>query len=337
MNFREDTERSRDYKQRYADGLNELIVSRRNAAASKRKVYSKDILTNREAYVDDLKEMLGWPMTERIQIGAPKVRSEMLAQESGFSIHRMSFEILDGVEMTGLYFRMDSDEKKPLVLVQHGGKGSPEHISGIYGDTTNYNRMLERVISCGAHAFAPQLLLWDQDKCGVCYDRWEMDAALKRVGSSIAAVELYGLIRILDYFETLNEVSSFGMVGLSYGGFYTLLLSAVDTRIRSAISCAFFNTRDKYPWCDFTWLRSAEKFDDAEIACLVYPRKLCIEIGQKDQIFDSEYAIRSYGRIKEICADISLDWLSFIQFDGEHEFCKIDDPIRNLINDISGK
>jgi hypothetical protein len=278
---------------------------------------------------------LGGPLVDHNDDRLPTVKAEKNAKEDGYTIYRMSFQILDGLEMTGLYFEMDG-EKKPLVMVAHGGLGTPELISAFYdGDTANYNDMLERVITHRVHAFAPQLLLWNKEKYGVTFDRVATDAGLKRLGGSITAVELYGMMRILDYFESKDNVSSFGMVGLSYGGFYTLFLSAIDKRIRSAISCAFFNTRDKIAWSDWTWFKSAEKFDDAEIACLVYPRKLCIEIATNDNLFDAAYGIRSYERVLELCRDVGTDWLSFITFEGTHEFCRDDAPIKALIDEIS--
>ena len=150
----------------------------------------------------------------------------------------------------------------------------------------------------------------------------------------MTAVELYGLTRIFDYFEAQECVSSLGMVGMSYGGFYTLFMAAVDTRIRSAISCSFFNTRDKIGWCDWVWQRSAELFDDAEIACLVYPRKLCIEIGTKDELFDATYGKQSFARLSELCREVGTDWVTFIPYEGTHEFCLDDEPIRRLVKDL---
>ena len=211
-----------------------------------------------------------------------------------------------------------------------------ELISGIYdGDTANYNDMLERVLKHDAHVFAPQLLLWDQKQYEVACERREIDARLKRVGSSVAAVELYGLMRVLDYFEAKENVSSFGMVGLSYGGFYTLYLTALDERIKSAISCSFFNKRDQYPWSDWTWFSSAEMFDDAEIAALVYPRKLCIALGNKDELFSVSHGVRSYEVLVEMCREVGTDWLSFLTFDGGHAFFKDDAPIEALVRDLA--
>ena len=139
---------------------------------------------------------------------------------------------------TGLFFQKD-EKKRPLVIVQHGGLGTPEFISNFYDDTANYNHMLERVVQYDVHAFAPQLLIWSQEEYQLPFNRQEIDARLKRVGSSVTAVEVYGIMRILDWFEAQDYVKNFGMVGLSYGGFYTLTTTALEPRIQSAVSCSY--------------------------------------------------------------------------------------------------
>lgn len=335
MKYREEISITKQFKQDYVDGLDNLILSRQRDMEKVRKEYAKDIILESEKYREDLKKMLGWPLVDHHDDSPTTVRAEKLAKEDGYTIYRMSFKILDSLEISGLYFEMDG-KKSPLVLIQHGALGTPELISGFYnGDTTNYNDILERVITHRVHAFAPQLLIWSGEKYGVEFDRRDIDARLKRVGSSITAIELYGLMRILDYFESKDNISNFGMVGMSYGGFYTLFLSAIDQRIRSAISCSFFNSRDQIAWSDWTWFNFAQKFDDAEIACLVYPRKLCIEIGTNDKLFDVAYGIKSHERVLELCKDVGTDWLTFITFEGTHEFCKDDMPIKALVDELS--
>ena len=333
MIYREENDRCKHSKVNYLEGLMSLINRRQKQAENIRAEYFRDIFTNPEKYRKYLKHMLGWPLVEHKTKGTPKVSAEKLSQEDGYCIYRMQFDVLEGLKLTGLFFRVEGDNRKPLVIVQHGGLGTPEHIAGFYGDTTNYNNMLHRVLKQNVHVFAPQLLLWSGDY-QVEYDRKAIDAQLKRVGSSIAAVEIYGITRLIDYFETQDYVSTFGMVGLSYGGFYTLYTTAIDTRIQSAISCSFFNKRDIVGWSDWTWLKSAEQFDDAEIACLAYPRKLCIEIGDEDELFDYRFAMESFERVQEICKDVGMQWIEFVVFNGTHEFCKDDGPITRLIRDI---
>ncbi len=336
MQYREDFFAANPTKKTYVEGLNRLLERRNADAAARRAQYAKDIFTDSERYRKDLCEMLGWPLVGHERGGKPKATFVPITEEDTHRVFRVSVEILDGVELTGLYFEVKENGKHPLVLVQHGGLGSPELIANFYGDTSNYHHMLERVLCHGVHVFAPQLLIWEE-KYEVPFNRKEIDAALKRVGSSITAIEVWGLTRILDYFEGRDNVSVFGMVGMSYGGFYTLFTAAIDTRIRSALSCAFFNSRQRITWSDWTWWRAAEKFDDAEIAALVYPRHLCIEIAKNDPHFDCRFGVESFERLKSISAPVGTDWVEFITFDGVHEFCKDDAPIVNLVTHLKGK
>lgn len=333
MNYKEDPIFCSEYKKAYIDGIKKIIDQRQKQAECIRDAYFKDVFQDQEKYRQDFKSMLGWPLVDHESVGLPEVTTEKLSQEDGYCICRMQFEILPGLKLTGLLFKANGEEKRPMVIVQHGGLGTPELIAGFYGTTSNYNDMLHRVRAQGVDVFAPQLLLWG-DQYQVEYDRKALDNRLKRVGSSLTAIELYGLIRILDYFEAQPEVSSFGMVGLSYGGAYTFYAAAVDTRIRSAISCAYFNKRDAYPWGDWIWFRSAEKMDDAEIACLIYPRKLCIEIADQDELFDYQFGVESFEKLKRLCKDVEMDWVDFIVFGGTHEFHKDDAPIQRLAHDL---
>lgn len=333
MNYREEKTVTAKYKQEYVDGIKRIIAEKQKVAETVRDNYAKNILKHQESYRNDFKEMLGWPLVGHQNDSLSEVISEKLAEEDGYSVYRMQFEILDGLRITGLFFKCNGDDKKPLVIVQHGGQGTPELISGVYDDTANYNDMLMRVRKHKVHTFAPQLLLWHDDY-NVEFDRKGIDADLKRVGSSITAIEIYGIMRILDYFENKDYVSNFGMVGLSYGGFYTLFTAAIDTRIKSAISCSYFNRRETINWSDWTWHKSLEKFTDVEIACLIYPRKLYIEVGDKDELFDFKESILAFEKLKDICKNVKEDWVEFKVFDGHHSFYRNDEHIEKLIADM---
>ena len=162
-----------------------------------------------------------------------------------------------------------------------------------------------------------------------------LNAAMRGVAKTLynsgEAVEIYGLMRILDYFEAQSYVSCLGMAGMSYGGFYTLMTTAVDTRLRAAICCSYFNKRDAVPWSDWVWFRSGHKFDDAQLACLICPRKLYILMGNRDELFDYRNTEESF---REATAMTQTQWMQLHIYDGNHEFCKDDAPIEALIRDL---
>lgn len=322
------------YKEDYLSGLERLIREREREAASVRSARAEAILCEPEKYRAQLREMFGFPLCGERPKMPPCAETALLSEEDGYTVYRLRLEIMDGLWMTGLYFRLQGEGKRPLAIVQHGGEGTPELISGVYGFTSNYNDMLMRVLRQGVHVFAPQLLLWKTERYGVPYDRSLIDAKLKRVGSSIAAVEIFGIMRALDYFETMSDITCFGMVGLSYGGFYTQMVTALDTRIRSAVSCSYFNERDRHAFMDWMWRDSAYLFDDAEIALLIYPRKLYLAVGERDELFACNGAKASFAVLQRYCEHIGMDWLEFFTFDGTHEFFHTDGALRKFAADL---
>ena len=333
MNYREEKETSKCYKEQYVSGLASLIEEREQFCEKIRTEYAKDIFQNPEHYRKDLRKMLGWPLADYQKEALSVPKTEKLSEQEGYCVYRMQFEILKGVVLTGLFFQVYG-QNNPLVIFQHGGAGTPEFASGVYGSSEYYYDAIQTLLQGGAHVFAPQLLLWD-NTYGVEYDRKEIDARLKRVGSSVTAVELHGIFSVLDYFEQQDYVSNFGMVGLSYGGFYTLYAAALDTRIKSAVSCSFFNQRKRYAYSDWTWFQSAKLLDDAEIACLIYPRNLCIELGNRDDLFAFETGRLEFERLEQLCSAVGSDWLRFIEFDGIHEFCSDKTPLLELVNRLN--
>lgn len=336
MNFKEEKTISEPYKRKYLEGLEALVGRLEEEAVKGREVVWKDIMDNKEKYRRQFAEFLGWPLTQERERKNFEVVSLRLSQVEGCRVERVQFTIWEGVTITGLLFRHDESTKRPFVLVQHGGSGTPELIAGAYGSTSNYNDMLERVFQGGANVFAPQLLLWSKEQYKLDYNREVLDARLKNIGSSITAVEVYFLMRILDYFENQPWVGNIGMVGLSYGGFYTQLLAALDTRVKAAISCSYFCDAAHFVQADWSWRDIAKSFGEAEIACLVHPRKLFLEMGNEDNLFDYRKSIAEYERLCRMCGNDVEDWLEFTVFDGNHEFYKEDRHIERFMEYLRG-
>ncbi len=335
MNYSEDKKATVEQRKSYLVSIEKLLKKRQLQYKTKREEYLKNIIDTPENARQDFYEMLGWPLTETVQEPL-SVEQTLLAQEAdGYNIYRIKFEMFEDFFFYGLYFEY-RDQKLPLVISQHGGLGTPERCSGLYdGDTANYNHMTERVLKRGVHAFAPQILLWDSKTYDVEFDRRDLDSKLKQVGSSIAALEIYCIKSAINYFEKQPYVDGerIGMVGLSYGGFYTLFTTAADTRIKAAVSSAFFNDSCKYSWSDFTWKNSAEKFLNSEIALLCYPRRLWLSVGTRDELFDIETAKSEYDRLCdeiEMCG-IEQKWVNFEIHEGTHEFCNDDKAIDDMI------
>lgn len=327
MNYKEEVNQTEAQRTRYLESIERLIKNRQNEFDEERCEYAKTIIRDSDKARTDFYEMLGFPMTEKA-LPPRSVKKHLLSEEDSACIYRMEFEIFEDFWFTGLYFE-HTGEKLPFVISQHGGLGTPELCSGLYeSGTSNYNRMTERIFERGVNVFAPQLLIWDSDWVGVKFDRRDIDSKLKQLGGSITALEVSCLRSVISYFEALPEIDGdkIGMAGLSYGGFYTLFTTAADTRIKAALSGAFFNDLYKYSHSDYTWKNQAKRFLESEIALLCYPRRLWLSVGSDDEVFDIETSKTEYARLLkelELCG-IGDEWLKFEIFDGKHEFCPND-------------
>lgn len=322
--YQEEEGAGEPFRVAYQKGIKELIESRKKECERIRSTYGASIAQNREQMRARYLDMLGWPLNER---PAPviNVREIPVFENPEYRITRLQLEIFQDFWFYGILMQ-HKGVAGPLVVSQHGGEGTPE-MCGSFFNSENYNDMSVRLFHQGAHVFAPQTLLWKTGRFGPDNMRNELDNALKQLGGSIAALEIYCISRCLDYFETQPYTNgAFGMAGLSYGGFYTLYTAAADTRIRAALACSHFNDRTVYNWHDKVWKGAACTFLDAEVGALVCPRYLFIEVGDEDELFDFRLAQREYERLKGYYMETPEN-LAFHVFHGVHEFCPEDDAI----------
>ena len=302
----ESTDKSNKYKEEYLSGFDRVTLQRRRECDRLRSEYISpvNVAKSREKYRSDFIEILGWPLREyeKLRTAPMAVRREVRCEDEYSTAYSMQFEILEGLWFYGLYLENKSGGEHPFVLCQHGGGGSPEYVAGFYGDSI-YHGMASRALRHGASVFAPELLIWDRaDEAGhPKFDRARLDNDLKHVSGSIQSLEVFAIRRVLDYFvdEGIAKLGHIGMIGLSYGGLYTLVTSAVDERIGAAYSSCHFNDRYEHLWPDWTWKGAALRFLDAEIASLIAPRALFLEAGRTDHLFSTDGFLREASRAAE--------------------------------------
>lgn len=340
--YMENQDAGNSFRNGYLHETLEFIAKEKERADCHRRDYFKPDFTGEAAYAlsvekyrEEFGNMLGLPYFSRFAGSAGSVETAEAAEDSFSRIFRVRIPVLPGLALYGLLFR-NHKGRAPIVVVQHGGQGTPELCGGFFG-SENYNEIVRRFLLRGTHVFAPQLLLYQAERFGEKYDRPAVDSALRQLGTSLAALHVYELRKALDWLETLPFVCAgkIGMAGLSYGGFYTLMTAAVDTRIRAAYVSGFFNDRFRYNWTDMILPGQAGRFMDPEIAGLICPRPLFAESGSEDPLFDAKSAMeQSEQAEKYYCALHLHDRFRFRIFQGAHEFCKSDEGVEFMIAHI---
>ena len=333
--YTEEIKKASPYRRNYLESVLGVadFASKENEAKRKEYITPQKLKENRSKYLSDFKRIIGEPLFDRTkQCNVQKIFVGL--DEQGY-IYRLVFEFEKNINFCGLLFvPFDVKGKTPLITVIHGGDGTPELISDIYGENY-YSHITRRILDRKAIVFAPQLLIWDGKRFGDKFDRFELDAKFKMLGSSLTAFECECIMGALDYLSNADFVDSerIGITGLSYGGYYSLITAILDDRIKSVYSSCVFNDRVKYSRPDFVYRDLSKKFLDAEMTALIYPRALYIEAGKNDGIFKIDGALSEYERLKAYYTENPTK-LVFKVTDNGHKYDESDEGIEFLFDNL---
>ncbi len=214
----------------------------------------------------------------------------------------------------------------PLVIAQHGGAGSPE--LALFKGGSNYHGMIRDAVKRGYAVFAPQLLFSSPGL--VAGNRIQTDRRLRQVGTSIVAIEIAKIMRSIDVLAARPEIdpARIAMVGLSYGGFYTLVTTAMDPRIKAAVCSGYFGIQEgRYARDDLSIASDLEflgrftRFRDPDLAALICPRPLQIQAGRGDDPLHREAGEQLVPQAAAYWERLGFaDRFEHRLFDGGHEF-----------------
>jgi Acetyl xylan esterase (AXE1) len=178
----------------------------------------------------------GWP---RDWVEAPPKFDDVGVIETGagYRIHKLRYEVVPGlVSAALLYEPIGRNGKMPAILNVHG------HI-GPLGKAIEFKQ--KRCINFARHGIIALSLDWflygEANESG--NDHW-FGAQLNLAGANLLGLFYLEMRRGLDYLYANPDVdrSRIGMTGLSGGGWQTIVLSALDERVRATNPVAGFSS-----------------------------------------------------------------------------------------------
>jgi len=286
---------------------------------------SKGATTDRAALEQSFRASIGYPAPQFL--AKPTGHFDRVGEDSSATYYRAFIQVTPQMETYGLYIVPKNIKlPAPLVISQHGGGGTPE-MATFHGGT-NYHDQVRGAVAAGYVVFAPLTVMYpfrDRDHgTAIPADvRGILDDQLRARGTTLMGVEAYKISRALDVVLKRPEVDAkrVAMIGLSYGGFYTLYTTALDPRIRVAIaSCSF---RDK----ELTGAARTERIagrptdlSSAELVRLIAPRPLQVQDGINDKGFPIDDVRRAIEKSRVFYPGSHGSDFDFEAFDGVHEF-----------------
>lgn len=341
--YSENIEKDTKYRADYVQGIEKYLWNEKSKIDKIRsqfispEKYKKNIKDYRERFIS----LLGFPLTQKKEM--PLVEKTFVVKDENVNIYRMQFEFWGVLKVYGMYFEQCKNTiDTPLIFGFHGGQGTPELISSIHMESSNYNHLIRRMTDRGANVFVPQFLLWSVDTYGNNFSRQNIDGKLRQLGGSVTAMELYFLQCILDYFVDSGNINAekIGVAGLSYGGMYAIHFAAIEPRVKVCYSCSWVNNSFVSSWADWSYYDAQKYFTTLETMALIAPRALVVAMGDKDELFDYKRTIEECEKLKPYYAEFSCENnFKYVIFHGGHEIDKseieLDFLFEKLIKDES--
>lgn len=233
------------------------------------------------------------------------------------------------------YLLVPKDRRAPgsAVLAQHGHGAGKDAVCGVvpseYGDDYAH-RLAQRghlVLAPDLRGFGERRDEWFPPELEWC--DWNLVAATA-AGANPLTGNLWDLMRALDVLSAhpLVDPARIGMVGFSYGGTVTLLLAALDARVRVAgVSGAFSDLRQAHTvplnLCGSQVLPGMlHRLDHVDLGALIAPRPLFVENGEEDVIWPADGATRELARLRLVYEqEHAADRVGQHVFEGDHRFC----------------
>jgi dienelactone hydrolase len=280
----------------------------------------------------DLAKALGLPLSDAIHgSDFSGVQETKIGEDDLATYTLLAIPALPGVNTIGTLIEPKNLTARVPLIVANYGRGDipdrpPDGKMPIINDT---DRDLARgAIQKGWAVFEPVFLFYGKD---YPQDIREILAnRAQEAGVTLPAIEITKLIRAIDYLTSRPEIDPqrLAMVGVSYGGFYTLYATALEPRIKVAAAAAYFNDRaavldgsEPYGYDDWRYPNSLSLFADPHIVALICPRPLQIQSGTQDQLFPIEGARRSIGEASAYYGKLHLEsHFEYYEFTGRHEF-----------------
>jgi len=280
------------------------------ATQKSKRVNSDSSDAMREAYLD----CLGGPFPDPAPLNTQKGQT---IQKDDYRIVSLSFETEPGDRVPALLLIPDSASSEspvPGIAVWHQhngeyhlGKSEP---AGLGGNPMHHTAVA--LVNEGYVVLCPDALCFEerQDPTGILkggeYERFEFLRQIVR-GRSLAWKSILDMKRAIDLLSELPEVLSdqMGCYGHSMGSTHAWLVSPLEPRLKCTIGNACLPTyegieEEHLLHCFPNFVPGWTNYGDTpEIAALIAPRALHLNLGEKDEGSPIESARRGLERIAE--------------------------------------
>jgi dienelactone hydrolase len=260
------------------------------------EAYEKSVEPNRER----LREILG-VVDKRVTPDAFELitttsASSQLGRAGSYSVHAIRWRVLPGVTAEGLLLQPDAPPVARVIALPDADS-TPEMFVGLREGVDPVSQLPRRLAENGVQVVIPTLInrgdTWSGNPATRFTNQPHREFVYRmafELGRHIIGYEVQKVLAAVDLFERMNASEKrkvrIGVAGAGEGGLLALYSAALDGRIQSTWVSGYFGPRDaiwREPIYRNVWSLLSE-FGDADVASLVMPRTLSIEVANVPEI-----------------------------------------------------
>lgn len=260
----------------------------------------------------------------------PNARTRLAYEEEKWIGYEVVLDVYPDVIAHGLLLLprgLDPNEKRPVVVCQHGLEGRPQDVIGAE-NYHYYKAFAAKLAERGFITFAPQNLYRHHDAFRV------LQRKANPLGKTLFSIIAPQHQQILNWLKTQPHVDPdrIAFYGLSYGGKTAMRVPALLTDYCLSICSADFNewvmknasTRSPY---SYVWTGEYEifewdlgsTFNYSEMAALIAPRPFMVERGHDDGVSADETVAYEFAKVRRRYVKLGIgDRCEIEWFNGPH-------------------
>lgn len=243
----------------------------------------RDFLANRVGIVDNL-------VKSKLEVLSNDNLEQIRVETDLCVIRAVRWAVLEGMPAEGILLQPKGKVLARVIIVPDADI-LPEVIAGFYEESTYGYSLGRKLAEKGIEVLIPVLVSRENTFSGnelvgrytnQTHREWIYRQAYE-VGRHIIGYELQKIFAAIDWMKVRDKLEGtnipIGIAGYGEGGLLGLYAAALDQRISSTLISGYFNSREQL-WREPMYRNVfglLKYFSDAELAVLVWPRKLVIE------------------------------------------------------------
>lgn len=249
----------------------------------------------------------------------PNVRTRKILENEAYDGYEVLIDVQPHIVASGILLwpkGITPDEKRPVVVCQHGLEGVPmDTITRVGNGMKYYSGFAHELATRGFITYAPQNPYRGENRFR------QIQRAANPLGLSLYSFILPQHQRTLDWLKTIPQVDPerIAFYGLSYGGKTAVRVPTLLTDYCLSICSGDFNewvmknvTVDDLPSYMFTgeyeifeW-NMGHTANYAELAYLMTPRPFMVERGHHDGVSYDEWVAWEFAKVRRHYAELGL-------------------------------